>query len=421
MNTIGFLAVLAGAFAAPNVVLLSVDTLRADYLGCYGYPHPSSPVLDAFATEGLLFEDCVCEVPLTLPSFGCMFSGLYPRTTGTTKNGLRMPETKPLITEVFKKAGYQTFCVQSNWPLKGRLSGLDRGFDVYNDEFEQKRWGFMLGERNAEQVTAAGLEILGQRDPAKPFFLWIHYSDPHAPYEMHKKFNVLGQSPGSLEPRERVRAKYASEVAFTDYHIGRFLAALPGENTFVMFVADHGESLFEHNYLGHGRRIFQTNLHVPFILRGPGIAPGRSKSPVCVLDVAPTLLGMGGFSPLPGMEGRNVLLDPPGPSTVRHVETYGGAVPRLPLLRALLRNRGPQKRGIIHEGWKLIIGGGAHLFYLPEDPKESSNLARKHPERVAALRKMIDQWDKAHPRGKACESKLSAEDVEALRGLGYLY
>jgi len=420
MSMICSLAAWASVLAAPNVVLLSVDTLRADYLGCYGYPHASSPVLDAFAKESLLFEDCVCQVPLTLPSFGSMFSCLYPRTTGTTKNGLRISAKTPLITEIFKKAGYQTFCVQSNWPLKGHLSGLNRGFDVYDDEFDKKRWGFMLGERNAEHVTDAGIGILQQRDPERPFFLWIHYSDPHAPYVMHKGFNILGQSPGSLGPRERVRAKYVSEVAFTDYHIGRFLAALPTEDTFVLFVADHGESLFEHNYLGHGRRIYQPNLHVPFILRGPGITPGRSRSPVCVLDVGPTLLGMAGLTPAPTMLGRNVLADLPVTS-MRYVETYGGAVPRFPLLRLLLRNRGPQKRGIIDGDWKLIVGGGTELFYLPDDPKESQNVARKHPERVSALRKRLDQWDKDHPRGKPHESKLSAEDIEALKSLGYLY
>ncbi len=412
------LVLLAASLAAPNVVLLSVDTLRADYLGCYGYSHPSSPVLDAFAKEGLLFEDCVCEVPLTLPSFGAMFSSLYPRTTGTTKNGLRMNAKTPLITEIFKKAGYQTFCVQSNWPLKGHLSGLNRGFDVYDDQFDQKRWGFMLGERNAEHVTDASVKMLEQRDPAKPFFLWIHYSDPHAPYQLHKEFNVVGPLDG-LDSHERVRAKYASEVAFTDYHIGRFLAALPKENTFVLFVADHGESLYEHDYLGHGRRIYQTNLHVPLILRGPGIAPGRSKSPVCVLDVGPTLLGMAGLAPAPKMLGRNVVSGGQATPT-RYIETYGGAVPRVPIIKALLRRSGPQERGVIHEGWKLILGSGTELFYLPDDPNELHNVAGENPERVAELRNMTEQWDKQCPRGKAQESKLSAEDVEALKSLGYL-
>lgn len=416
---IACLVVLISSAAAPNIVLLSVDTLRADYLGCYGYKHPSSPAIDAFAKEGRLFEDCVCEVPLTMPSFGSMFSSLYPRNTGTAKNGLRMNAETPLITEIFQKAGYQTFCVQSNWPLKGRLSGLNRGFDIYDDEFDKKRWGFMLGERNAEHVTNTGIEILEQRDPSKPFFFWIHYSDPHAPYVLHKGFNVVGQPLGSLEAQERTRAKYASEIAFADYHIGRFLAALPKENTFVLFVADHGESLHEHDYVGHGRRIYQDNLHIPLIVRGPGITPGRSKSAVCALDVGPTLLGMAGLTPAPKMLGRNVLMDGPVTPT-RYVETYGGAVPRLPIIKALLRNRGPLKRGIIHDGWKLILAKQPELFYLPDDPGELHNVASRNPERVVELREMAEQWNKQCPRGKSQESKLSSEDVEALKSLGYL-
>jgi arylsulfatase A-like enzyme len=407
--------------AATNVVLLSVDTLRADYLGCYGYPRNTSPGLDQFAKEGLLFEDCVCEVPLTNPSFGAMLSSLYPRMTGTTKNGLKMPESVPLATELFKTAGYQTWCVQSNWTLKGKLCRLDRGFDVYRDDFTKRRWGFMSGERDAQDVTDTALEVLKTRDPDQPFFFWVHYSDPHAPYKFHKAFNPWGRRPLPLNMHERVRAKYASEVAYTDYHIARFLRELPRDNTVVAFVADHGESLYEHNYLGHGRRIYRTNLHVPLIIRGPGITPGRTSRPACVLDMAPTLLALAGLAPAPAMLGRNLLDLGPSAVSTRFVETYGGAVPRLPGVKAWLADRGPMRRGVIHEGWKLIRGGdGPELYYLPDDPKEECNLASRLRDRVEELTDLIKTWNEQCPRGHARRANLDEEDVQALKSLGYL-
>jgi len=124
----------------------------------------------------------------------------------------------------------------------------------------------MKGERDGENVTDVALELLRTRDPGKTVLLLGHYSDPHAPYDFHKEFNPEGKRPSSLDMAQRIRLKYDSEVAYTDYHVGRFLDHLPGENTIVLFTADHGESLYENDYLGHGRRIYQTNLHVPLII-----------------------------------------------------------------------------------------------------------------------------------------------------------
>jgi len=413
--------------APPDVVLLSVDTLRADYLGCYGYPQDSSPHLDQFAKGALVFEDCVCEVPLTNPSFGAMLSSLYPRTTGTTRNGLRMPDSVPLVPERFKAAGYQTLCVQSNWTLKGRLSGLDRGFDVYEDDFHQKRWGFMKAERLAEDVTDIALKLLAERDPARPLFAWIHYSDPHSPYRFNKDHNPLGKRPFWLDGTQKVRVKYASEVAYADYHIGRLLDALPQKNTAILFVADHGESLYEHDYLGHGRRIYHDNLHVPLMIRAAGVQPGRTSVPARVLDVGPTLLGLAGLPPLPGTRGANVLDAEMGvsndlvPSRVRVVETYGGAVPKIPGAKAVMAGRAPIRQGVVVQGWKLILGGsGPELFSLPQDPYELDNLASDMPGKVAELARIIDAWDKRYGHAQGSEAALSKDDIKALESLGYL-
>jgi len=405
----------------PNIVLLSVDTLRADHLGCYGYEYDTSPAIDQFARDSLVFEDCTCEVPLTNPSFGSMLSSLYPRMTGTTRNGLKMPDTVPLIAERFRNAGYQTGCVQSNWTLKARLSGLDRGFDVYDDDFHEKRWGFIKPERYADDVTDQAIDLLRKCDPKKPFFFWIHYSDPHAPYRFHKDFNPQDKSPFWLKSAHKVRVKYDSEIAYTDAHIARLLDALPTKNTIVVFTADHGESLYEHDYLGHGRRIYQDNMHVPLIVRRPGIAPGRTTTPVRVLDIGPTLLAFAGLKPAPGMLGKDLMAGANAGTPARVIETYGGAVPKIPGAKAVMADRGPMRQGVIREGWKLILGGGgAQLYYLPDDPGEENNLAAENPERVEALSKIVETWDQQYPHGTTQASALSTDDLEALKSLGYL-
>lgn len=410
----------AAAGAAPNVVLLSVDTLRADRLGAYGYPLPTSPALDSFAAEALLFEDAVCEVPLTSPSFGSMLSSRLPRTNGTTRNGLRMPPDVPLVQEQFRAAGYHTFCVQSNWTLKDKLSGLGRGFDHYDDDFHKKRWGFMKAERDGDEVTRLALEYLAERPGDRPFFAWIHYSDPHAPYKLHADFRPAGKRAWHLGAEEKVRVKYDSEVAFTDHEIGTLLKALP-ENTCVLFVADHGESLYEHGYLGHGRRIHQTNMHVPVMIRAPGVQPGRSQAPVRGLDVGPTLLALGGIAVPDGMRGLNLLQTEIPADRPRVFETYGGAVPNVPGMKGAMANAGPMFRGAIRSGWKLILDRDkSELYYLPDDPGELQDRSSTNHGQVEALRDLIEKWDQAHPAGAAGEENLNADDLKALEALGYL-
>ncbi len=412
----------AALLSAPNVVFLSVDTLRADHLGCYGYPQAISPHLDRFADRALVFDDCVCEVPITAPSFGSMLTSLYPRMTGTTRNGLRMPDHVPSVAEVFQAAGYQTFCVQSNWTLKAKLSGLNRGFDVYEDGFYQKRWGFVKPERYADEVTEIALERFAALEAGRPFFAWVHYSDPHAPYRFHSHFTPSGTPRFWHSNRRKVVAKYDSEVAFTDFHLGRLLEAVPRENTYILFVADHGESLYEHNYLGHGRRIYQASQRIPLMIAGPGIEPGRTSSPVRAIDIGPSLLALAGLAPAAGMLGldlRSVALPSSRP---RVVETYGGAVPKLPGAKALMAYQPPQRRGVLLDGWKLILdeNGRPELFHIPDDPMEETDLADEMPERVAELRKLIEAWDNHCQRASAEQAGLSDDDREALKSLGYL-
>jgi arylsulfatase A-like enzyme len=413
--------IVAAALAAPNVVFLSVDTLRADRLGCYGYPLDTTPHIDTFAKGALVFDDCLAEVPLTAPSFGSMLTSRFPRMNGTMRNGLPLPASVPTVAEQFRAAGYQTFCVQSNWTLKAKLSGLERGFDVYEDHFSTKRWGVLKAERYGDEVSDVAIALLEKRDPNKPFFCWIHYSDPHAPYRFHDQFNPAGKRVTELDEVAQVRARYDSEVAYMDHHLARVLGKVPPENTYVLFVADHGESLHEHDYLGHGRRIYQTCVHVPLMILGPGVAPGHTGVPARGIDIGVTLLGLAGLAPARGMLGVDLIKKPPPMSRVRVFETYGGAVPKLPGAKALLRARPPMRQGVVEKGWKLILGGERpELFHLPDDPMEISNQAKSEPKRVANLKTLIRAWDTEVPKVAAGEAELTEQDFDALKSLGYI-
>ena len=410
----------AALLAAPDVFFISADTLRADHLGCYGYAHDASPHIDALAKQGLLFEDVVCEIPLTAPSMGAMLSSRYPRATGTVRNGIAMPEDVPLLAERFQQAGYKTVCVQSNWTLKANLFAIDRGFEVYDDDFHRKRWGFIKPERRADEVTRIALEHIKKRDAKRPLFMWIHYTDPHAPYRFRRRFAPSGAPRRGETPRDTIVARYNSEIAFMDHHLGKVLKAIPPDAV-IVFIADHGESLHEHGYLGHGRRINEPSMRIPLIIRAPGVAPGRSRVPARGLDVAPTILGLAGLDPMPEMGGLDLLNDDIPASRVRVVETYGGAVPQVPVLDGMMASRPPMRQGVYLDGWKLVLNGDTpELFHLPDDPGELDDLADADPERTAELIQLIEDWNDAVEAGVSLESNLNPEDIAALRSLGYV-
>ena len=406
---------------APDIVLLSVDTLRADMLGCYGCPLPISPVLDRFAEEALVFDDVQCEIPLTGPSFSAMLTGRYPREIGMTRNGLNLPESVSTVTSLFRDGGYYCFAVLSNWTLRGKLCGLDRDFHVYDDRLPQKRWGFYRGERRAEEVLKAAKKQLEERPADRPFFAWIHFSDPHAPYRFRKKYDPRRTDFRKLSKKGITRAKYASEVNYTDAHIGKLLELLPRDCT-ILFVADHGESLHDHGYLGHGRHVYSECTRVPLMIRGPGVKAGRSDFPAQTLDVARTLLSLAGRPQWSGIRGFDLSQAGGEEKRVRFMESYGGLAPDIPGVRQLVEDSAPLRRAVLQAGWKLHVmpSRASELYYQPDDPGEEKNLSAHHPERVEALQALLDAWESTCPRGSAQGALLDEEDLDALRSLGYL-
>lgn len=391
----------------PNVLLLTLDTTRADALGAFGGQGARTPVLDALAARGTRWEQAITSTPLTLPAHSSLFTGLTPPEHGVEENGSTvLPKSLPTLAEAFSARGYATAGFVASLVLDGRF-GLTRGFGTYDDHISAEPVrGHGPGERDARQMTDLALAWLRRAPKGKPVFLWVHYFDPHYPY-----------TPPDVKPGAGARERYAGEVAFMDREIGRLLAALPGgaERWLIAAVADHGESLGEHGEHGHGIFLYHTTLHVPLILAGPGVPRGRVvREAVEPRRLAASLLrlmapGRAAASfgaPLPGLPG--VASGPPGPIylTCRYLFSSFGWSPL---------------EGIFDGRFKLIVVPRPELYDLAADPGETRNLLEGPPEQWQPARKL--RRELAAMRGAFKIHPAEAADPElqsALQSLGYL-
>jgi len=393
----------------PNVLLVTIDTLRADRVGSYGHASASTPVLDALAARGVRFETAVVHVPLTGPSHASILTGLGPLGHGFRENaGFVMPEQVKSGADDFRQAGYRTAAFVSAFPLDRRF-GFDRGFDVYDDHlpkgYDSRRTPYV--ERFADATTDAVLRWLeGPAEGApRPFFLWVHYYDPHAPYE----------PPGEFAARFRT-APYDGEVAFTDQQLGRLLQALEQRGllarTLVLAMSDHGEGLGDHGEGTHGLFVYDSTLKVPFIVAGPGVGPGRVAPTVARgVDVLPTLLDYAGLPVRPELEGRSLRPAIEG-RAMDDAPTY---------VESLYSQR--------EFGWaplfawrtarhKMIEAPRPELYDLQEDPGETDNRAPRETARVADMRRELEVARSQTP--PAASAEVDPESAEMLRALGYV-
>ena len=394
--------------AAPNVLLVTIDTLRADRLGCYGYKGAVTPNLDGLAARGALFPVAVAHAPLTAPSHASILTGHTPLGHGVRDNGAYvLPEGARSVAEDFRLAGYRTGGFVSGFPLKRRF-GFDRGFDTYDDQLprgkDARRTAYV--ERTADRTTEAALRWLETAtppgSPRRPFFLWVHYFDPHAPYEAPAEAMAGAASP------------YDGEIAFVDAQLGRLLRRAEeaaGGPTLVLVTADHGESLGEHGEDTHGIFLYDSTLRVPFILAGPGVPPGGVARTVARgIDVAPTLLDYAGLV-AKGMEGRSLrraasgerLSDEPAYSESLHSQLQYGWAP----LHAW--------RTAKH---KLIEAPRVELYDLAADPGEAHDLSAREASRVEGMRREL-QRAMATTTPSAAHA-VDAETAERLAALGYV-
>ena len=430
-----------------NVILLSVDTLRPDRLGCYGSKRTLTPNIDRIARHGLLFRNAYTPIPLTGPSFSSLLTGLYPKTHGSRQNLTFMDSQAETLAEVFQGVGYQTAAFVSGYPLKREFCSLAKGFGLYQDRFSffdgfkllrfLERFGLveLQLERRAGGVSSLAIPWMA-RNKDRPFFVWIHYYDPHVPYRPplsvgadpilrdleRRQRHLWGKKKEEIPPHslEAMRALYDGEVAYVDEDIGRTLSFLKTvrlqEKTLIVFVSDHGEGMDHDYYFDHGDRLYESCIRIPVILSYPGMIPEGSVSEEVIqsVDLFPTLLSLLKFSRATLHEGRRVW--PPEGSLKR---------PPRPIYAELSRRKGYPTLGDLwafREGpWKLIYspeGSPPELYHLEEDPGETVNLSLKEPERVLEMTEALLRWMGEKKEVQPPEVRGLAR--EKLKSLGYL-
>jgi arylsulfatase A-like enzyme len=418
---------------APHVLIITVDTLRADRLGSHGYARDTSPNIDALLAGGVRFSQARTVEPLTTPGLTSMITALYPHNHGATRNGMRMREGLPSLTKVLKRRGYSTGAFVGNWTLNDDISGMGEHFDHFETVLTRSRWLFWAKEADAGDINSAALEWLeSQRaeDPERRLFLWVHYVEPHGPYKSHPEFAAqLGL--GSRAPSTR-KERYDSEIAFVDARIGEFLKSvdevLDGEERLTVFTSDHGESLGEHGYWGHGRHCYEAGLRIPLGLHWPGkIEPSVIDAPALNIDIPQTVLGLLGLPTLEGFEGLDwtpVLAgdEPPPTRRVGLFQSHRGAVHGQDNERA--RQRGLLEVAVVIEGRKEILridSGLRRIFEVTGDPSEQQNLVTDD----SSVSVELSSWLERVQAGLAHSDELPAPvlstgEIERLRALGYI-
>ncbi len=429
-------ALLSAPLAAdPHLVLLSVDTLRADAVGVYGAEDAKTPAIDALAAAGILFDDAHTTIGKTGPAFASIFTSLYPPTHGARRNAQRMRTDIPVLAGILGEAGYEAAAFISNWTLRSDLVGLDRGFDHYDEAFTQARNAVGVMERHADDIARAAERWLRRRADdeernARPLFLWVHFSDPHTPY-----LERTGFTP-PLPPREERNAgwqkrwRYQSEVNYVDHWLGRLSEAieelLPGPR-YTLFLSDHGESMGEHSYWGHGKNVHWPNARIPMILAGPGLPAGlQVNAPVGVVDVLPTVLELLGVEAPPALEGQSLVPTKgtpegaPRPRFVigdRHSALFGKSRRSAPYENPLQISMELDGAKVLHDFSKRRTV----YFDLTVDPREEKPLTTPPVELVPPLGRRLVNWYRDLPKYEAKSSTvLSEEDVKQLQSLGYI-
>jgi len=393
----------------PNVLLITLDTTRADHLGCYGRTDAQTPHLDGLARSGVRFEHCTASAPQTLPSHASIMTGLYPFVHGVRRNGTdHLPESAATLAEALRDAGYATAAAVASSVLDAPF-GIAQGFDEYR-QVDPGSGELPRAERRGDEVCDDGLALLA-KTADRPFFLWVHFFDPHFPYE------------SAEHPDRESPAAYADEIRFMDTQVGRLLAGLAehgvADNTLIVAVGDHGEGLEEHSEHQHGFFIYETTQHVPLILHAPRPVPaGRTiAAQVRTIDIAPTILDLLGVAAMPGLQGTSLRPLFTGQSEPPNLAAYAEAVDAhvmygLSRLRSLTRG-----------GWKYILSSEPELYDLNSDPAETHDLAAKQPERAAALRAELQALIAAAPprlESDASAAQLSAAEIARLESLGYV-
>ncbi len=408
--------------ASRNLILVTVDTLRADRVGVCGGPEGLTPAIDAVGRAGTVFLDATAHAPLTLPSHASILTGRYPARHGVHDNaGFVLGADVPTLATVLHDAGYGTAAFVSSFVLRGS-TGLARGFDRYDDRFPGAGRSHLTVsslERRGPEVGRAAAQWLASA--AAPFFLWVHFYDPHAPYDPPPAF--AAKFPGK---------PYEGEIAAADFGLSTVMNALTPErrrDTVVIVTGDHGESLGEHGEPEHGILLYDSTLHVPLVMAGPGIAVGTVREQVRHVDVMPTVLALLGVHAPDGLDGSSLAPRVSG-STPTRLRLDSESTPtrlRVDSESTATRTRlsyAESRFGEIHFGWsplrsvrdgtwKYIQAPAPELYEVSADPGERDN-------RYAARRQTADALAGTLDRMTAAPVTASADAAERLRALGYV-
>ncbi|MFO0985392.1 MAG: sulfatase-like hydrolase/transferase [Planctomycetota bacterium] len=391
---------------AANVLLVTLDTTRADHLGCYGYQGALTPALDHLASQGVRFANAFSPAPITLVSHASLLTGLPPFAHGLRDNGAGcLAGDVETFAEFLHDHGYHTAAVVGAVVL-AKAFGLDQGFDSYDDLCPPGRVSGSYRAKRAVDVADAAIRLLAARPPDRPFFFWLHFFDAHDPYEPPE--------PQAARFKDR---PYDGEIAYVDTQLERVLAALDqagqSEHTVVAVTADHGESLGEHGEATHGFFVYDATQHVPLLLRGPRIPSGAvCDALVDLTDVMPTVIGLIGIGASKPGTGRDLarLIERGEPVAERavYLESY--------LTRISMGWSGVEGLRTAHT--KLIEAPQPELYDLAVDPGETSPLG--DPARMQALRAQLAELKRRIPRHLAGSVAVSDADRQALEALGYV-
>jgi len=399
--------------APRNLLLISIDTLRADHLGCYGYPGAQTPRVDALARSGLRFETATTVVPLTLPAHSSLMTGTFPAWHGVRDNGgFYLEEDQVTLAETLRAQGYRTGGFVGAFVLDRRW-GIAQGFETYFDDFDLDKFADAASmdfiQRPGSQVVDRVLPWL-HAEPDRPFFAWVHLYDPHAPYEPPEPFR-------SRFPPTAIGA-YDAEIASADFQVGRLLDALAAEGrlaeTLVVVVGDHGEMLGEHGEQTHGFFIYEPATHVPMIMAGPGLPARAVPDQVRLVDVMPTALRLLGVEPPNAVQGVSLLPLARGEklSLIAHSESW---YPRY--------HYGWSELRAVQDGrFKYVRAPRSELYDLGHDPAEAKDRSGDDPARLDALARALEDIE-ARTKSAApapVPRTIDADTEERLAALGYV-
>lgn len=413
-------AVAAGYYVAgfrrsgpPNVLLISIDTLRADHLGSYGYAAAQTPSLDALARRGLRFSQAITVAPLTLPAHSSLMTGTFPSYHGVRDNGgFYLGDDHVTLAEVLRARGYRTGGFVAAFVLDGRW-GINQGFDRYFDDFDLSKYKVEAGldavQRPASDVIDKAIEWLDQ-EARGPFFAWVHLYEPHAPYD----------------PPEPIRARfpatmvgaYDAEIATADLQVGRLLSHLAADGrldrTVVVVLGDHGESLGEHDELQHAFFVYDSTVRIPLVIAGPGVPAREIPDQVRIVDVMPTLLDLLKIGIPPAVQGLSLL-----------PLAHGGRMDLVALSETWYprHHYGWSELTAIRDGrYTFIAAPRRELYDTQTDPGQTHNLAASNPTRADALERALHDLVARTSANRTAPAPRPVEpDVEErLRALGYV-